>query len=55
VQALYAAALRWLEDVAGGRLVLPAARPPPSAVAHADEPRQVSSARVLTADELDGL
>ena len=55
VQALYAAALRWLEDVAGGQLVLPAASPPPSAVAHADEPRHVSSARVLTADELDGL
>ncbi len=55
VQTLYAAALRWLEDVANGRLVLPAASPPTSAVAHADQPRQASRARVFSADELDGL
>ena len=55
VHLMYAAALGWLEEVAHGQIVLPAAAPPSSTVAVDDSPRYVSTARVFTADELDGL
>lgn len=55
VQSLYATALEWLEAVAAGRLVLPAASPPSAPAAEDDGPRSKGSPRVFTADELDGL
>ena len=55
VHLLYAAALQWLEAVARGGLVLPAASPPNSTTAADDTPRGAGAARVFTADELDGL
>ncbi len=55
VHLLYAAALEWLEAVAAGRLVLPAATPPAGPTASVDAPRYAGGGRVFTAAELDGL
>ncbi len=55
VQSLYAAVLHWFEDVAQGRLSLPASAPPSSRTADDEGPRYVPGARAFTADELDGL
>jgi phage gp36-like protein len=55
VHLLYAAALQWLDAVARGQIVLPAASPPNSTTAADDAPRYSGVARAFTADELDGL
>jgi len=55
VHALYAEALRWFQEVAQGRLSLPAAAPPSARTADDDGPRYVAGPRAFTADELDGL
>jgi len=55
VHALYAAALTWLEEVAAGRLVLPAASPPSSCTAVDEGPRYRGAPRAFTAEELEGL
>lgn len=54
VARLYAATMHWLEDVAAGRLVLPAAAVP-AAPTQRDTLRIAGGGRVFTADELDGL
>jgi len=55
VHALYAEALRWFQDVAQGRLSLPASAPPNSRTTDDEGPRYEACPRVFTADELDGL
>lgn len=55
VHALAAAARRWLEDLAAGRVVLPAVTPPGSAPADDGGPRYAARGRVFTGDGLDGL
>ncbi len=55
VHLLYAAALQWFEDIAGGKLVLPAAVPPAGPLATDERPRYAGGGRVFTAEELDGL
>ncbi len=55
VHSLYAAALRWLEEVARGGLVLPASSPPSSRTAVDDGPRHAGGGRAFTAEQLDGL
>lgn len=55
VHLLYAAALRWFEDVGQGRLLLPAASPPTSGTAEDRAPQYVAQPRRFTSEELDGL
>jgi phage gp36-like protein len=55
VHLLYAAALTWFENVANGRLVLPASSPPNATTAAQDPPQYTSRPRAFTAEELDGL
>lgn len=55
VHSLYATALGWLESVAAGRIVLPAAMPPAPPTAVSNGPVYAASPRVFTAEELDGL
>lgn len=55
VHKLYATALRWFEDVARGRLALPAAALPDGPTALGDEAAFRAGVRSFTADELDGL
>jgi phage gp36-like protein len=55
VQSVYAEALRWLAEVAQGRLTLPAAVPADPPTALNDGPRYRAEPRSFTADELDGL
>jgi phage gp36-like protein len=55
VQSLYAEALRWLTEVAQGRVSLPAAAPPDAPTADDEGPRYTAAPRTFTADELDGL
>jgi phage gp36-like protein len=55
VQSLYAAVLRWFEEVAQGRLLLPASGPPSPGTAEDEGPRYAAGARAFTAEELDGL
>lgn len=55
VHRLHETALRWFEDVAQGRLVLPAAAPASPSTARADTPRWSGSARQFSSEELDGL
>lgn len=55
VQRVYEVALRWLQDVAAGRIPLPASAPPTSRTAVDGSPRYVVTPRAFTADELDGL
>src|SRR5437764_1462111 len=55
VAANYRDALAWLEAVAAGRMVLPAASPPPDAQAFDDGPRYAPRTRIFTSEELNGL
>ncbi|MEW6199199.1 MAG: phage protein Gp36 family protein [Planctomycetota bacterium] len=55
VHALYAGALRWLEQVAAGQVALPAAAPPAGSTGQPDGPRYVATPRRFTAEELEGL
>jgi hypothetical protein len=55
VQALHAAAIQWLEDVAAGRIPLPASSPPAGPTAESDAPQYTAPPRTFTAEELDGL
>jgi len=55
VQILYEQARRWFEDVAAGRVHLPAGRQVAGPVAEDDSPRFQATARKFTAEELDGL
>lgn len=55
IHLLYAAALQWFENMASGRLVLPATSPPNATTAAHDPPRYTSRPRAFTAEELDGL
>jgi phage gp36-like protein len=55
ISRLQVDALRWFEDVARGRLTLPAASPPHSRTAEDEGPRYAASPRAFTAGELDGL
>lgn len=55
VRFVYEQARAWLEAVAEGRLLLPAARPPASGTASAHRPAARSTPRTFTAQELDGL
>jgi len=55
VHTLYANALRWLEDVAEGRIVLPAAAPPCGPTAYDQGPHYQTGGRVFTASDLNGL
>ncbi len=55
VEQLHEQATRWLEQIAAGRVDLPAAAPPRSRVSADDGPRYQATARKFTADELDGL
>lgn len=56
IRLTYEDATRWLERVARGELVLPAALRPDEATALADNaPRVSARPRPFTADELDGL
>lgn len=53
VLTLLSNATKWFEDVAAGRLVLPAA--PPATTSAVDGPWSESAPRQFTRDELDGL
>jgi len=53
VQTLLTNATKWFEDVATGRLVLPAT--PPATISAVDGPWAESAPRQFTRDELDGL
>ncbi len=55
VQAVYTVALRWLSDLAAGRLPLPAATPPDARTAQDDTPGYAAVPRAFTAEELTGL
>lgn len=55
VHALQQTALRWLKDMAAGRVALPAAGPPASATAEDNAPRYSTQPRTFTSSELDGL
>ena len=55
VHLLYAAALRWFEDVGRGKLPLPAAFPPNSGTAEDSGPQYAAQPRQFTTEELDGL
>jgi phage gp36-like protein len=55
VTQLHAAALLWFEEVAVGRVLLPASSPPAGPTADDDGPRYTATPRHFTADELDGL
>jgi phage gp36-like protein len=55
VHLVYAAALRWFEDVASGQVWLPACSPPASPTAGDDGPRYTARPRAFTGEELDGL
>jgi phage gp36-like protein len=55
VRLLRMDATRWFDDVARGRVQLPAATLPHSTTAFDDVARVTSTERVFTADELDGL
>lgn len=55
VQALYAGALRWLEQVTAGQVALPAAAPPAGSTAQPAAPQYAASPRRFTAAELEGL
>jgi phage gp36-like protein len=55
VHLLYAAALRWFEDVGQGKLPLPAAFPPNAGRAEESGPQYTAEPRRFTTEELDGL
>lgn len=55
VRALRAAAIEWFDEVASGRIHLPASTLPRSSIAVDDSARAISSERRFTAGELDGL
>lgn len=55
VRVLRTDAVMWFDDVGRGRVQLPAATLPRSAIAVDDTARVTSAERVFTADELDGL
>ncbi|MBI5863267.1 MAG: DUF1320 family protein [Planctomycetes bacterium] len=55
VRLLRADAVRWFEQVAAGRIHLPAAAPPGSTAAVDDAARSSGGGRAFTAGELDGL
>ncbi len=55
VHALHANALRWLEDVARGHIVLPAATPPAGPTACNQGPYYQAQQRIFTTKDLDGL
>ncbi len=55
VQSLQAAAIRWFEDVAAGRIPLPASSPPAGPTAEDNGPYYTAPQRPFTAEELDGL
>lgn len=55
VHLMYAAALRWFEDVGRGKLPLPAASPPNAGTAEESGPQYTAPPRRFTTEELDGL
>lgn len=55
VHMLRAGALAWFEDIAAGRLVLPASAAPESTGVTHHTPRHSSTRRAFRHDELDGL
>lgn len=55
VTDLHRDALRWFQDVAAGRVLLPAPGPPTGRSAFGAAPRFAGAPRTLTHEELDGL
>jgi phage gp36-like protein len=55
VHLVYAAALRWFEDVGSGKLPLPAAFPPHAGTAEDNSSQYTAQPRRFTTEELDGL